>query len=241
MDSTHRVPVYFDLETTGFGAEARVVQLGALCGRRTFSQLVRPDVKIPPSATAVHGIDDNKVRDAPAFREAWNLFLRFLEAAAGPASSPLLLVGYNNWSYDDKTLHAELKRAGVGPAEAFAARDVWTADVLRALRAARRGPERGQKLSLRLGDVYERLLGTPLDGAHDAVADCRATRAIADRSVSLLEGGPFREGDLPVDKRRKVELPTRYVRHPPCSWPCRCRRTVSRFFTCCCGGWKVDP
>ena len=230
------MPVYYDLETTGFGSEARVVQLGALCGRRSFSQLVRPDVRIPAAATAVHGIDDEKVRGAPAFREAWDRFLRFVEAAAGPASSALLLVGYNNWSYDDKTLHVELKRAGLPPDEAFSARDVWTADVLRALRALRRS-QGGEKLSLRLGDVYERLLGQPLDGAHDALADCRATHAIAERSGVLLECGPFREGGLPVEKRRKIEIPARRIWRPPCSWPCQCRKTVSRFFTCSCGGW----
>lgn len=71
--------VILDTETTGLDpASARIVEIGAvpLVGGRvkpasSFQRLVRPDVPIPLSASAVHQIDDAKVADSARFAEIW--------------------------------------------------------------------------------------------------------------------------------------------------------------------------
>src|SRR5262245_57123136 len=68
-----------DTETTGLDpAVARIVEIGAiaLAGGRaqpadTLHALVRPGSPIPPAATAIHGIDDAKIADAPTFAAVW--------------------------------------------------------------------------------------------------------------------------------------------------------------------------
>jgi DNA polymerase-3 subunit epsilon len=63
--------VYLDLETTGLGYDARIVQVGIIDGdgETLVGTLVNPEVPIGAGATAVHGIDDAKVKDAPTFAE----------------------------------------------------------------------------------------------------------------------------------------------------------------------------
>ena len=71
--------VVLDTETTGLDpASARIVEIGAvrLVGGRiksgdSFHRLVRPDEPIPPTASAIHQIDDAKVANASRFAEIW--------------------------------------------------------------------------------------------------------------------------------------------------------------------------
>jgi|APTNR8051073442_1049403.scaffolds.fasta_scaffold02122_2 DNA polymerase-3 subunit epsilon/CBS domain-containing protein len=69
--------VVLDLETTGLDVTSdRVVQVGAvridkgrLLRTETFESLVNPSIPIPPSSTAIHGIDDRAVLCQPRFPE----------------------------------------------------------------------------------------------------------------------------------------------------------------------------
>ncbi|MBR2964621.1 MAG: 3'-5' exonuclease [Lentisphaeria bacterium] len=73
----------FDLETTGFSAvRDRIIEIGAvrveLDGSVSrFQTLVNPGVPIPPRLTALTGIDDAMVADAPKFKEAGFKFMDF--------------------------------------------------------------------------------------------------------------------------------------------------------------------
>lgn len=69
--------IVLDTETTGFDPRTgdRMIEVGCieiedlLPTGRTFHRLINPERLIPPDAIRVHGITDEKVRDAPKFAE----------------------------------------------------------------------------------------------------------------------------------------------------------------------------
>lgn len=69
--------IVLDTETTGFDPRAgdRMIEVGCieiedlLPTGRTFHRLIHPERTIPADAIRVHGITDDKVRDAPKFAE----------------------------------------------------------------------------------------------------------------------------------------------------------------------------
>ncbi len=102
--------VVIDTETTGLDpAKARIVEIAAvrLAGGRLapehFRRLVRPGIPIPPTASAIHGIDDAAVAAASSFRDVWADF------------SPLLrnnvVIGHT-LGFDLAVLQRECERAG---------------------------------------------------------------------------------------------------------------------------------
>jgi DNA polymerase-3 subunit epsilon len=74
----HELPiVVIDVETTGIGDDARVVDVAAVRFEAglpvaRFSSLVNPGVPIPAEATAVHGVTDEMVAGAPILADALN-------------------------------------------------------------------------------------------------------------------------------------------------------------------------
>jgi DNA polymerase-3 subunit epsilon len=103
--------VFFDLETTGTNIVTdRIVELSYLKiypdGKeesQTF--LVNPTVPIPPKTTAIHGISDEDVKDAPPFSELAKTLSKIIEGCD--------LAGYNSNKFDIPLLAEELIRAGV--------------------------------------------------------------------------------------------------------------------------------
>jgi DNA polymerase-3 subunit epsilon len=69
--------IVLDTETTGFDPRTgdRMIEVGCieiedlLPTGRTFHRLIHPERSIPPDAIRVHGITDEKVKDAPKFAE----------------------------------------------------------------------------------------------------------------------------------------------------------------------------
>ena len=90
--------VVFDLETTGIHQERdAIIEISAVkvCGGKItgeYSTLVDPKRHIPAAATAVNGITDEMVADAPKIGEAIGGFLEF----AGKS----ILVGHNIHTFD---------------------------------------------------------------------------------------------------------------------------------------------
>ena len=78
-----------DTETTGLDvATARVIEVGGVwieCGRldedKNFSRLVDPGTPIPPQSTAIHGIGDGDVADAPPFAKVAAALKRWIGGA----------------------------------------------------------------------------------------------------------------------------------------------------------------
>ena len=95
--------VVFDLETTGLNpAWDQIIELSAVSVKGgeikdTFSTLVNPGRTIRPGASAVNGITDEMVAEAPCLAEAMEGFLSF--------SGKQVLVGHNIHTFDMKFLY----------------------------------------------------------------------------------------------------------------------------------------
>lgn len=106
----YRPLVFLDLETTGPSIYTdRIVEIGLLKifpdgTRETFESLVNPGMPIPPETTAIHGISDNDVAQAPPFERIADKVLAFLEGSD--------ISGFNVLKFDLPILSEELLRYG---------------------------------------------------------------------------------------------------------------------------------
>jgi DNA polymerase-3 subunit epsilon len=103
--------VFFDLETTGINIVSdRIVELSFLKvfpngDEESKTRRINPEMPIPAQATAVHGITDEDVKDAPTFRLIAKSLASQIEGCD--------LAGYNSNRFDIPLLAEEFLRAGV--------------------------------------------------------------------------------------------------------------------------------
>jgi len=89
-----------DLETTGLSiTRDRIVELAAVCWQHgalvaEFQALVHPGRTIPHSATRIHGITDEMVRDQPTVAEMLPAFLAFCEGDVVVAHNAPFDIGF---------------------------------------------------------------------------------------------------------------------------------------------------
>ena len=155
--------VSIDSETTGMDPRAdRVVALAAVRhGPRNdevalFETLVDPGRPISAASAAVHGIDDDMVRGAPALEAVLPAFRAFVGA-----SIPVAHMG----AFDLAFLQKPLARAGLPTLERMLDTAVLASRLLRPL------PD------LSLEAVCARL-GVPVVGRHTAAGDARLAAAV---------------------------------------------------------------
>lgn len=104
--------IFFDTETTGLSPDKgdRIVEIGAIQMENgiildeTFHKYIHPDRNIPMESTKIHGITNDKVKNAPRFAEIVKDFLQFIEGAT--------LVAHNA-NFDIKFINHELKLLGL--------------------------------------------------------------------------------------------------------------------------------
>ncbi|HUR62148.1 MAG TPA: 3'-5' exonuclease [Candidatus Thermoplasmatota archaeon] len=152
--------VAIDTETCALGpGRDRLVQFcameldGDLNQLSVWTELVNPGCHIPSAATAIHGISDDMVRDAPRF----GFFAPRLRALIRPDT---VFMAYNA-GFDLGILDLEFTRCGVEPIPAHQ-------PVLDPLQLERRLTSRS------LGPTYRRYTGKDLENAHTADADVMA-------------------------------------------------------------------
>lgn len=169
----------FDLETTGTNPERdRIVEITigrvepTTLNTQLLHTLVNPGIPIPADASAIHGITDEAVRDAPPFAK----IVRFVVPLLSGAS----LVGYNHRRFDVRMIATELRHAGVteDPCEAAHLIDA------QAIYFKREPRDLAAALQFFCGDSHE--------GAHGTTADVMATLRVL---LKQLE----RYDDLPRD------------------------------------------
>jgi DNA polymerase III subunit epsilon len=186
------VPIaLIDTETTGRDAnQDRIVEIGVVLGLRgevtaRFSKLINPGRPIPAESSAVHGIKDADVADAPSFADIAEDLVAFL-AGAVPAAY--------NAAFDRNFVLAELERAKVRPTLPPPAmrREVDWIDPLAFARELYKHED-----SRALGDMAARL-GIELEHAHRATDDAEAALKILytfakDPRVPRAYGGLIQE------------------------------------------------
>ena len=102
---------FIDLETTGINiATDRIIEIAIIkiLPDRTKvvkHKLINPQMAIPKASSDIHGITDEKVKDAPTFKEVANELKQFIDNAD--------LSGYNSNRFDIPLLMEEFLRAGI--------------------------------------------------------------------------------------------------------------------------------
>ncbi len=164
--------VCFDLETTGVSIDRdRIVEIGLVRvetdgTRRDYRTLINPEMPIPPAASAVHGIHDADVRDAPVLAAVAREIIDLFEGAD--------LAGFNSINFDTPLLENELRRVGAD----FSLADRRHLDAMRIFH--RMEPRT-------LVAAYQKYCGKDLTEAHAALADVEATLEVLDAMVECYD------------------------------------------------------
>ena len=152
--------IFFDLETTGTDiSKDRIVEICYIKvfpdGREVeFTKRINPGIHIPEAASAVHGIYDEDVKDAPLFKDVAREIANEFEGCD--------IAGFNSNRFDLPLLAEEFLRAQVDiDLSRLKAIDV---QVLYHKREPRT-----------LSAAHKFYCGTEFDNAHSALADTRAT------------------------------------------------------------------
>lgn len=172
--------VFFDLETTGTNiVKDRIVELAYVKvhpnGKEEIKTYrVNPEMPIPPEVTAIHGISDEDIKDAPTFKEIARTVAAHIEGCD--------LAGYNSNRFDIPLLAEEFLRADVD----IDFRRRKFVDVQNIF----------HKMEQRtLAAAYKFYCDKTLENAHSAEADTLATyevlKAQLDRYPELQNDVPF--------------------------------------------------
>ena len=193
--------VFFDTETTGTDiCKDRICQISTLKMDADFNELepikkrlINPGIPIPPGATAVHGITDDMVRNAPKFSQIATSLFGFLEGCA--------LGGYNIIQFDVPLLAEEFIRVG----KEWPAPGTLLADAFKVFI---------QKERRDLSAAAEFYLNEKHEGAHDAGADVIMSWKVLAAQLSRyedLKGGSLEDlhkfclGEMAVDMAGKLK------------------------------------
>lgn len=180
----HKPLCVFDLETTGTNVskdcivEICILKVNPDASRETKTWIVNPGIPIPAETTAIHGISDEDVKDAPTFKDIAPKIMAMISGAD--------LGGFNSNRFDVPLLAEELLRAeldfDLSKHKLVDAQTIYHKMEPRNLTAA-----------------YKFYCDKPLENAHSAEADVLATFEVLDAQVAHYE-------DIPNDVNALSEL-----------------------------------
>lgn len=150
---------FYDLETTGLTESDRIISIsvikimpdGERISKNTF---VNPMIPISAEATAVHGITNNMLLDAPKFPQIAKSLYNFMKDC--------YLGGYNNSFFDNGFLQEEFLRCGID----FPPYDIVSVDACSLFKHFEKRD---------LSSAVKFYCGKEMENAHDADADNNAT------------------------------------------------------------------
>jgi DNA polymerase III subunit epsilon len=163
---------FFDLETTGVNLSAdRIVELAIVKlmpdgTRVTKRKLINPGMPIPTGASDIHGITNEMVKDAPAFKDVANEVKQFLDNCD--------LGGYNSNRFDIPLLMEEFLRAGIDVD--FSKRNMVDVQHIFYMMQPRT-----------LSAAYEFFCNKTLENAHSAEVDILATIEVFEAQLAKYE------------------------------------------------------
>lgn len=179
---------FFDLETTGVNvASDRIVEIAILkvlpdgriekrpdpsLGKTRL--LVNPGVPIPAEASAIHGIYDEDVKDAPTFEELSGKLFKFLYDCD--------LAGFNSNKFDVPILAEEFLRCGID----FSIEGRNLIDVQNIFHLM-------EQRTLKAG--YKFYCNKDLENAHEAMADVEATHEVFLAQLEKYAGTEIEDRD----------------------------------------------
>jgi DNA polymerase-3 subunit epsilon len=174
---------FFDLETTGVNpAKDRIVEIAVVKllpegSKESWIKRINPEMPIPAESSAVHGIFDKHVKDAPTFKQIAHDLKKFLEHCD--------LGGYNSNRFDLPVLAEEFLRAGL-KVDFKACRLIDVQQVF------------FKKEARTLSAAYSFYCNKELTDAHSAEADVLATVAVLEAQL-----GRYADLDNDVDELHK--------------------------------------
>jgi DNA polymerase-3 subunit epsilon len=180
--------IFFDLETTGVDVvNSRIVQIACIKidldgNKEEKCMLIKPLIPIPKEASDIHGITDEKVKDAPYFSQ--------IAVALNEYFSGCDIGGYNSDNFDIPLLIQEFERCNIE----FPTWELNLVDVLKYERLLH---------SNTLEAVYQRYTGKKLEGSHDALNDVRATLEVLLHQLELNQEKTPAEIDLDCQANKK--------------------------------------
>lgn len=166
--------VIFDLETTGLYAEEgdEIIEIGAVrvssleIQEKTFQSLVNPGRSIPEAASAVHGIRDKDVAEAPRIEAILPDFLKFCGSSIWVAQ---------NARFDLSFVLKTMKKMGLVFRQSFVCDTIGISKILFPY-------ETRHNL-----DVMMARMGIPKSGdRHRSLDDCRYTAQVLIEFIKLL-------------------------------------------------------
>ena len=170
--------VFLDLETTGINVVSdRIVEIALLKilpdGREEEkAQRINPGIPIPAQASAIHGIYDEDVKDAPHFKEVARIYAKFIEGCD--------LAGFNSTRFDIPLLSEEFLRVDVDVD--FKKHKFVDVQIIF---------HRMEKRTL--AAAYKFYLMQDLENAHSAMADTRATYEVLKAQLDRYNGVEFED------------------------------------------------
>jgi DNA polymerase-3 subunit epsilon len=159
---------FIDLETTGINISTdRIVEIAIVKIMPDGTQvpkrkLINPLMPIPASSSAIHGITDDMVKDAPSFKQVANEIKQFMDSCD--------LGGYNSNRFDIPMLIEEFLRIGMD----FQTEGRKFVDVQKIFHMMEQRT---------LSAAYKFYCQKILEGAHSAEADASATWEVLEAQV----------------------------------------------------------
>lgn len=163
---------FIDLETTGTNvATDRIIEISVIKVMPDKSVInktkrINPGIPIPAATTAIHGITDEDVKDAPTFKQVANEYKQFLEHCD--------IAGYNSNRFDVPLLVEEFLRLELS----FDINTRRFVDVQKIFHLMEKRT---------LGAAYKFYCDKDLTNAHSAEADAMATYEILEAQLIRYE------------------------------------------------------
>lgn len=169
--------IFFDLEATGTDpgtdriVEIAMIKINPNGSKEKYVKRINPTVPIPPETTAIHGISDEDIKDAPTFKQIAKELYEWMKGCD--------LGGYNAVRFDIPMLAEELLRCNVQVD--FTERKF--VDVQQIF---------FKKETRTLSAAYEFYCNKQMENAHNAEVDIETT-------IEVLEAQLDKYGDLEND------------------------------------------